>query len=243
VYVKGNFMLCDKESAAKAKVLSVAERKLLDSQFGPVVRRIATAALALDDQPSHAQIARRAKCSVSTVQRALKALHAAGWLKWEVGQHGNIYHHPGRSFDRPEPTFTTSPSIKLIPPPPGGGNKQKPPATTWGQVMWAMWIFHHHFAPRAKQRITERNVASWAMGALTLVCSQRRSPEQIAEVLSWIFDHHDGVLPFHPHFKHHPTPRRVTSLNTVACHWDSITKAMSLSLAGAPFGGPPDRGQ
>jgi hypothetical protein len=49
-------MLGDKPSTAKTNVLSVAERRVLCSQFGQTVTNIAIAAVTLD-QPSHAQIA------------------------------------------------------------------------------------------------------------------------------------------------------------------------------------------
>jgi hypothetical protein len=228
-------MLCDKPSVAKMR-----------SQFGLVTARIAQAALALsqgDGRPTHAQIAKKARSSPRTVKRALKALLDAGWITSERGQRGCTYHlvegQPDRPFGLSEPLYREGIQTRQANNPPKGGKAVTdcfPPPSFMAELVWLLQIFGDYVAAQPGRGITDRRLQGWAKGATDLI-RQGRPMAEIARVLAWVFDEHDGVLPFPVSFR----PRgfdhdvrvtsKVTSLRQIARNYDRITQAMSLPSA------------
>jgi hypothetical protein len=243
-------MLGDRPPTAKTKVLSGRQRKLLCSQFGPSVTKIAITALA-DDHPTHAQIAKRVRSSRRAVQRALKLLHDAGWITSERSQHGCIYRlsdapngasEPLRSIKEERASFSTPISD-------GEGSDAASPLhiqQSWGDRRWLLWMFEAYVAPTSRYKITDKRRQGWSRGAVILL---REHPLcEVARVLSGIFDEYGGVFPFaitrevrnrRGRLVEVKTSSKFTSLYTLVNHWDEA-RAWFPSLAGAPSGGPPE---
>jgi|SRR6516225_6012733 hypothetical protein len=206
-----------------AAELSAAERRLLRS-------------LNQGGQLTHAQIARRARLSRPTVQRCLYRLRDAGWVKWEIGQHGNTYQvasglsgpQSGASNDAPQ-SLTTSPSGK------GDCASRNIPLhlqDRWDDRRWLAWFFESYARPTAKRRIDDTRRWKWARTAPRLLKHHRLC--DIAKVLDWIFIKHGGVLPFAVTFTRRKGNHRfkvlssskVTNLWMVLDNWERIQEAM-----------------
>ncbi|CQD07162.1 hypothetical protein BN970_01343 [Mycolicibacterium conceptionense] len=84
--------------------------------------------------------------------------------------------------------------------------------------------FEGFVAPRAKRKLTDRNRKGWISSATFLLVHDRRPVEEVAQVISWVFECNDGMLPASIKAKE----RRITRIDQIRWNYDRLLEAMGM---------------
>ena len=107
-------------------------------------------------------------------------------------------------------------------------SRPRRPSILDGRITSLVEEFERYVAPRSERAITSKRRQGWYIAAERLLFVDRRSLDQVRQILAWIFDRQQGVLPswFLCKWKN-AKEFKVTRLYQVVEHWDDLVKAMS----------------